>query len=296
MDRKTRLLMGTEITITIFWQEDSSTDIGYVFDIFSSLETEFSRFKSDSQLSVLNAEKKLKVSERSIEILKKCKEIYTDTSGYFNPLIDLRKIGYGSDFKSKRFKKEEGEVNLEREQVEIIGNEIYLKENQNLDFGGIAKWYGVDKAKEYLASKGYKDYIIDAGGDIYVAGVQENWEKIVVGVDSPFVKDTLFASLELKDKAIATSGNYKRKRKIGETEYNHIINPITWSNNNEITNISLITNKCYLGDAYATACIAMGLEKALLFLKKNHIDGIIICTNKKVYATVGMKKYNIQYC
>jgi FAD:protein FMN transferase len=99
----------------------------------------------------------------------------------------------------------------------------------------------------------------------------------------------------LQDKAIATSGNYKRKRTIENQEYTHIINPLTSANNNEIISISLIANNCYLADAYATACIAMGLEKTLEFLKKQNIDGLIMCSDKKVYMTSGMKDYNIKY-
>ncbi|MEI8253017.1 MAG: FAD:protein FMN transferase [bacterium] len=84
-----------------------------------------------------------------------------------------------------------------------------------------------------------------------------------MGIDSPFIKDLIFATLELENKAIATSGIYKRKwninlgSEIGNKEYNHIINPISEINNNEIISITLISDNCYLVDAYATACIAM---------------------------------------
>ncbi|MEI6673400.1 MAG: FAD:protein FMN transferase [bacterium] len=95
----------------------------------------------------------------------------------------------------------------------------------------------------------------------------------------------MFAIIEGENTAIATSGTYRRKWKINGQEYNHIINPITIDNNNEIISITLVNKECYLADAYATACIAMGLEKTLNFLKKNTIEGIIMCANKKVYTT-----------
>jgi thiamine biosynthesis lipoprotein len=60
---------------------------------------------------------------------------------------------------------------------------------------------------------------------------------------------------------------------------------MTETNNNEIISITLLSDDCYLGDAYATACIAMGIEKTLEFLKKHRIDGVIICSNKKTYIT-----------
>ena len=107
----------------------------------------------------------------------------------------------------------------------------------------------------------------------------------MVGIDSPYTKGNIFATIEVEHTAIATSGNYKRKWRIENQEYNHIINPMTAGNNNEIISITLIGETCYLVDAYATACIAMGLEKTLEFLKKNNLEGIIMCTNKKVYTT-----------
>ncbi|MEI6119398.1 MAG: FAD:protein FMN transferase [bacterium] len=95
---------------------------------------------------------------------------------------------------------------------------------------------------------------------------------MVVGIDSPFIQDNIFATLEVENTAIATSGNYKRKWTIDNQVYTHIINPMNSENNNEIISITLITETCYLGDAYATACIAMGKDKTVEFLKKHRIE------------------------
>lgn len=291
----TKKIMWTEITITIFSKENCHKDIENTFEIFQSLEEEFSRFLVDSSLCKLNTERTLKVSGRFIDVIHKCKEIYADSDFYFNPLINLKTIGYSKDFDRHEFKKEETKVNLEFEKVEIVWNTMSLQEWQILDLGWIVKGYAVDKANEYLESKWYKDYIIDAGGDIYIAWIADDWKKTIVGIDSPFVKWDLLATLEIGNKSIATSGTYKRKWEIEWKEYNHIINPLTSMNTEEIVSITLIDVYCYRADAYATACIAMGLEKTLSFVKKKQIDAVIVCTNKKTYTTEGMKKYNIQF-
>jgi len=291
---KTKFLMWTDVTITIFWEENPNEDIEQVFEIFRDLEKEFSRFTSDSDLSILNRERRWEVSDTFIDVMKKCKEIYTDTDGYFNPLINVSNLWYSQDFHSKKFEKKISEVNLEVENIEVRWNTISLQQGQNLDLGGIVKWYGVDKARVYLEKKWYKNYIIDAGGDIYTAWLNEAWGKIVVGIDSPFIQDNIFATLEIGNTAIATSGNYKRKWTIDDQVYTHIINPMNSENNNEIISITLITDTCYLGDAYATACIAMGKEKTVEFLKKHRIDGIIICTDTTTYVTEWMKTYNLE--
>jgi len=294
---KTKFLMGTDITITIFWKKDPNRDIEKVFDIFHNLEEEFSRFKSESSLSILNKKRTWEVSDTFINVLNKCKEIYSDTDFYFNPLINVRQLGYSNDFHSNEFKKEDSDlqVNLELEKVEIKGNTVSLQEGQNVDLWGIVKWYGVDKAKEHLDQAWYENYIVDAWGDIFTRWKNKEGGKIVVGIDSPYTRDSIFATIEVENTAIATSGNYKRKRTIENQEYTHIINPINSSNNKEIISITLVGDNCYLVDAYATACIAMGLEKTLEFIKKSHLDGVIMCNDKKVYTTQWMKKYNLQY-
>jgi thiamine biosynthesis lipoprotein ApbE len=105
------------------------------------LEEEFSRFISESSLSILNKKRTCEVSNTFIDVLKKCKNIYTDTNFYFNPLINVRQLGYSKDFHSNEFKQEDAElqVNLDLETIEIQGNTVSLHEGQNLDLGGIVK-------------------------------------------------------------------------------------------------------------------------------------------------------------
>jgi thiamine biosynthesis lipoprotein ApbE len=94
------------------------------------LEEEFSRFKSESGLSILNKKRTCEVSDTFIDILKKCKKIYADTNFYFNPLINVRQLGYTKDFYSNEFKQEDAdlEVNLDLETIEIQGNTVNLHE------------------------------------------------------------------------------------------------------------------------------------------------------------------------
>jgi len=285
--------MWTDITISIFWENNYDQDISAVFDLFYDLELEFSRFLPNSSLSLLNQNRSLWVSDMFIDVLKKCKDIYHETAWYFNPLINLSQIWYSKSFDLQEFKQENIKVNLNFEDVHIDGNTVSLDTDQILDLGWIVKWYAVDLAKKYLDTKWYKNYIIDAGGDIWVAGITDLGKNIVVGIDDPFIAGYLFATLELKDKSIATSGNYKRKWTIEFKEYNHIINPITSSNNNEIISISLIADACYIADAYATACIAMWVDKALVFLKEHNIDAVIICSDQRNYVTEWLDNHNI---
>ncbi|MDQ7023826.1 MAG: FAD:protein FMN transferase [Candidatus Gracilibacteria bacterium] len=154
-----------------------------------------------------------------------------------------------------------------------------------MDFGGIVKGYCVDLVKNYLLEKGYDDFIINAGGDIFVNKTS------CIAIDSPFENDDIFALLDLKNKSLSTSGTYKRNWKIDKKNYHHILNPNNNENNNEIISISLISDKCYLSDCYATSCIAMGISKSIDFLEKQNIDGIIIGKDGKIYKIGNLDKY-----
>jgi len=192
------------------------------------------------------------------------------------------------------FNKKEEKQNIDLEKVLSIWNFVTLKQNQNLDLGWIVKGYWVDLVSDFLKEKWYKNFIINAWGDIYFSWEKQSWNNWVVAIDNPFNTKDIFAILEIKDKAISTSGTYKRKWNIDWEDFHHILNPEQDRNNNEIISISLISNKCYMADSYATACIAMWIEKSLVFLQKQNIDWIIIWSDGNVYQTKWMSNYNLK--
>ncbi len=290
--KKSSFLMGTHIEIIIESEKNTEQEIFEGFWIFYSYEREFSRFLPDSSLSLLNQSKTSEVSNRFLAILELSKEIYEKTEHFFNPLINLSNIWYSQSFEKNDFSKVLSGNNLDLDTIKIRGNIVLLQEDQNLDFWGIVKWYCVDRVRDYLFSKWLKNFIINAGGDIFISW-NNKWEKWTVGIDNPFINNSLLGVVELENKSISTSGSYKRKWKIENYSYHHIINPLNnnWCEN-EIISLSLIAPHTYITDTYATACFNMGIEKSLDFLKKDNIDSIIVWSDGQVYTSSGIEKYN----
>ncbi len=286
--RAEKYIMGTQIEIMIEADVDVNKDIQKSFEIFSDFEREFSRFSVNSDLTKLNKQKDCLMSQRFIKILKLAKDIHRETQGYFNPLLDLSIIWYTESFEKQIFQKQEKQINLDLDTVEIQGNKIILQENQNLDLWWIVKWYCVDYVYDFLFKAWYTNFIINAGGDIRIA-----W-KYTLAVDSPMNNWDIFALLDIENKAISTSGTYKRKWEIGKQQYHHILSPEKDIAHDDIVSISLISDNCYISDAYATACIAMWYKKASDFLKRQKIDGIIITKDMKYHRVVAIKKYNLE--
>lgn len=290
--KKTAFLMGTNIEIIISSEKNPIQDIYESFWLIYSYELEFSRFLPQSDLSQLNQLKTLEVSERFIKILRLSKEIFQNTSGYFNPLINLSRIGYSQNFENYNFSVVDSGVNLDLQTVKIEGNTLSLENDQNIDFGWIVKWYVVDRVRDFLFSKWYKNFIVNAGWDIYAAG-DNNGVKWVVWIDNPFIPNEVFATLELENKSISTSWSYKRNWKIKNKEYHHIVNPL---NNNrcesEMISLTLIAPDTLTTDTLATACFNMWIEKSLTFLEKSNIDSLIVGSDKKIYVSSWLAHYN----
>ncbi len=203
---ETRKLLGTEIEIAVI-SEDPLTDgrIAAVFDFFVSVEAEFSRFREDSALSLLNAHKKATVSKRFLELLSVSKNMYRLTDGFFNPLVSVAKLGYGHSFEEGNFVTVNGSVNTDFHAVKTEGDTVTLEPGQSLDFGGIAKGWAVDRASDMLRMYGYDDFFVNAGGDIYASGTNGSLDRgWVIGIENPFTQE-IFTSLVLRDSAIATS-------------------------------------------------------------------------------------------
>lgn len=207
--KKTAFLMGTNIEIIVSSEKNPIQDIYESFWLIYSYELEFSRFLPLSDLSQLNQFKTLEVSERFIKILRLSKEIFQNTSGYFNPLINLSRIGYSQNFENYNFSIVDSGINFDLENVKIEENTISLENDQNIDFGWIVKWYVVDRVRDFLFSRWHKNFIVNAGWDIYAAG-DNNGVKWVVWIDNLFVPNEVFATLELENKSISTSWSYKR--------------------------------------------------------------------------------------
>lgn len=169
-----------------------------------------------------------------------------------------------------------------------------------LDCSAIAKGFGSDVIAHYFDSKGIKNYMIEIGGEIVVKGNNTKGEPWRVGVNKPIddslsMNNELQTILKLKDKALATSGNYRNFYYKDGKKYAHTINPKTgYPVNHSLLSATVIAPDCATADAYATAFMVMGLDKAKQLLSTHHeLEAYLIYTTpdniNRVYATPGVK-------
>jgi len=140
-----------------------------------------------------------------------------------------------------------------------------------LDVNAIAQGYSVDVLCEYLDKKGFKNYLIEIGGEVRAKGTKAgaHWR---IGIDKPVDNnnspgETLQAIIRISDKSLATSGNYRKFYVEDGVKYSHTIDPRTgYPAKNRLLSATIIADDCATADGIATACMVMGKEKAIEFI------------------------------
>ncbi len=280
--------LGTICSIVCIWENKQRLPalINECYQKMVTFEKEFSRFKRDSLLSSLNREKQMEVSDEFLSLIEKSREVFRLTNGYFNPLIDVRNIWYVHSFDTQIFEKKEWGENLDFESIKNYGNLIKLQPDMNLDFGSIAKGYLSEKISLFLQQKWWKNNFVNLWGDIYVSGVNLEWEKWKISIESPFWDTTPVHICELTNTSISTSGSYLRKWEIEGKKYHHLRNPFSKEAEKELVSVSIIHPFWYMTDALATACFAMGKKKAVDFCEKNGISYLFILQNGDIVKNI----------
>lgn len=295
--------MGTTISLKVITacpKAEFTKIANSVFQNFEKIETQFSRFRENSEISRLNQARGIPfpASEELFTITEHALKLAVETEGAFDPTVlnSLIAEGYQSDFETLEKNQSQTDDYLEPVDFRSITLEpesqtIILAENVALDLGGIVKGYAVDCAVKILTQK-FQHFLINAGGDIYLAGknlVDEPWR---VGIEHPTKKGTLLATLAVSDRAVATSGSYKRRWKKGNSENHHIIDPKTGhSAKNELVSVTVINQVVETADSLATAIFVLGAKKGLALAKNKKVECLLATQNLKLLGTPGIEKY-----
>lgn len=135
---------------------------------------------------------------------------------------------------------------------------VRLNPLTKIDLGGIAKGYAIDEAALIFKAHGINDFYIDAGGDVYVGGLNCKGEKWQIGIRDPSDPSKITDIIALSNAAVATSGNYSQFLEIGGKKWSHIINPVTGYPQEWVSSATVIAPNATDADALATALTVLG--------------------------------------
>ncbi len=243
--KQTKIIMGMPITIEIVDRNATPDDLTEIFDYFFRVDKKFSPFKKNSEVSRIN--------NHMVSI--------TEVSPEMRQILDMC---------DKTKKETQGYFDPYH--------------NGKFDPSGIVKGWSIKNASEKLKEKGYKNFYIEAGGDIQVFGKNQKGEKWRVGIRNPFNKKEVIKVIFLTDGGVATSGEYER----GE----HIYNPHSKTIQKEIVSITVVSSNILNADRFATAAFVMG-NKGITFLEKQkNLEGYMINSKGVATFTSGFERFN----
>ena len=259
---------------------DSNEDFQQEFEqIFNDINHSMSTYIPNSIISEVNNNRITKIDTHFKTVFETSKRVFDETSGRFDPTIgavvnawDFGPEGKIEQLDSVKIKNLMQSVGLNK--VSVEGFQIKKPSATKIDFNAIAKGYGVDQIGYFLESNSISNFLVEIGGEIVCKGINSSkgtpWK---IGIQNPNIESDIpfLNSVELNNKAMATSGTY-RKYKIDENgrRYTHIIDAKTgYPSRSNILSISVIAENCMAADAYATALQTMNLEELSNFLS-NH--------------------------
>lgn len=295
---------GTSYHITYYdtCQRDLQGDIE---EILADFDYSVSTYNPYSLISRVNRnDSTVKVDAYFIACFNKAKEIWKNTDGAFDPtvypLVNAWGFGPGKKQHIEKVVIDSILVFVGFEKVELIGNKVVKKDPRlGLDFNAFAQGYSVDVISKFLLSKGIKNFVVEIGGEVYAHGKMANNGCWLVGIEEPTdnqeTNNELYLIVELENRALATSGNYRKYIIENGVKYAHHIDPKTgYPAKNNLLSASILSSECISSDANATGVLVMGLEKATAFLQAHpELQAYLIYSdengNYKVYQTPGMK-------
>ena len=284
---KSGLSMGTDTAITLFSNKKKETvqsDLEAAFDLSITLEDRVSCHKPNSVISRLNEAGILDVTDDFVlNLIRRSVEYSKMTSGTFDPSIyHILKLWdwTGTPHLPSAEAINDAMTKCGYNKIDIHGTIVSLNGTQ-LDLGGIAKGAIVQAIADFLHDKGYRDFIVNGGGDIYASGKFEGRRPWRIAVADPFNSSSFIDTIVLSDSAIVTSGDYQRFFEENGVVYHHILNPADgYPAKNGTHSVTIIAEDAGFADALATAVFVMGAERGAAFCRQNGIRAIIVSGEK----------------
>ena len=244
------------------------------------VDASLSPFNKSSIISKVNRNEKVEVNSMFTDVFNLAQKISEETGGAFDitvaPLVNAWGFGFKNDTKPTPAAIDSLKQIIGYKKVRLDGKQIVKNDKRiMLDCSAIAKGYGSDAVARLLRSKGIENFMVEIGGEIVTRGINEKRLPWKIGVTKP-VDDSLNTNQEIQtilnvtNKAMATSGNYRNFYYKDGKKYAHTIDPITgYPVQHNILSATVLADNCATADAYATAFMVMGLEKAKAILDRH---------------------------
>ncbi|TXK73867.1 FAD:protein FMN transferase [Paenibacillus sp. N3.4] len=291
---KKKLFMDTVVDIQVATRrtkDETESAIDRAFEAFRKVEQACSRFSPDSELmeACRLIKTPVQISPFLYEPLKFALEMAKWTHGIFDPTVGKVMEDHGFN---QHYLTGETIQTLSADSAtyrDILLNEtdrtLYLRKKIVIDLGAVAKGFAIDLASYELA--GFDGFVVNAGGDLFAGGVDENGKKWRVGIQHPTDKEQIIQMIEISNEAVCTSGSYERISSV-QAGVHHIIEPKSKRSPNEWISCSIIAPFAMMADVFSTASFLLGPEGAKALLEQADLKGILITSDLQICRVGGI--------
>ncbi len=281
--------LGTSYSI-IYLSVEKQNFQKEIDSVFKAVNKSLSTYLPDSDISKINqGDTTIVVDKMFREVFELSKAVNHNTNGYFDPTVGVLVNAWGFGPSSAIVMDSTAVDSLLTfvgfEKIDLTESNRIKKANPNIyiDFNAIAKGYAIDRLAAFLDEKQISNYLIEVGGELVGKGENRIKRKPwVVGIDDPQIEKgrRLKILIQLKDRALASSGNYRKFRidSITGKKYVHTVDPKSgFTKNGSTLGTTVLASTCGEADAYATAFMAMDLADARNILtEQRELDGYIV--------------------
>ncbi len=296
------IVWTTQYNIT--YESDKTFDDS-IQHIFLTVDNSLSMFNKSSLISRINRGEDVKVDSMLERLYIASEKVNKETFGAFDPTVSPLMKAWGFVERTGVLPDSATIDSI----MEFVGMEKTSIENARLvktdsrisfDFSAIAKGFACDEIGRMLSRNGVKNYLVEIGGEIAVNGVNKSGQKWRISVDAPVecndsvIHDNIMI-VNMDKGGIATSGNYRNYKDVNGTKVVHTMNPLTgYPEISQLLSATVIAENCMFADAYATACMAMGLEKSISMMseRKDVAVMLIYATDNDSLAMWSNEKFN----
>ena len=297
--RRSQLMMGTIVEIVASGKNSDQLKaaIDDAFAEMARLDRLLSRHYQDSDVSRLSqSDQGGSVAPETAAVIALGLDVARRSNGAFDLTLGRLKALWGIDEENPHVPEQAAIAKaiegIGPRSLELNGRNVIKRSPQLMvDLGGIAKGYIVDRAVDVLKEHAITDAAVNAGGDMYLLGQhpQHPWR---IGIQHPREQNGILATVQVRDRAVVTSGDYERFFEQDGQRYHHIFNPQTGMPARGCQSVTVITDSVALGDALATAIFVLGPQQGLKLLADYPgAEGLIVAADGSLHPSPGWTTY-----
>jgi thiamine biosynthesis lipoprotein len=300
---QTHQTMGTEVRVTARAGDETDTRRAFsaVFAEFDRLDALLSIWKAGSDVLRINAAAgvaPVEVSAETLEVLQAAQRVSVWTSGKFDvtfgALAEIWKFDHDKDERVPT-PAEIGArlpmVDYTAVAIDAAARTVFLsRPGMRIHLGGIGKGYAVDRAIAILKNHGVVNFMVQFGGDLYVAGSAGDgpWR---LGINDPRgTPNDSFATVELSDATFSTSGDYERFFMKDGTRYHHILDPDSGQPARGCRSVTIVTRSATLADGLSTGVFVLGPHAGMELVERlPDVEAVIVSNDNEVLISTGLR-------